>query len=450
MCTIVRMSSPTLARPAPDVRRARVAVAALFLTNGALFANLVPRYPEIKAGLDLGNATYGLAVAAFPAGAIAAGLAAAALVRRFGSARVAVAGTVLTAGGLLLAGLAPALPLLVVALFAAGAMDAFTDVAQNAHGLRVQRRYGRSIINGFHALWSVGAVVGGGMAAAAIALDLPLAVHLAITGALFSVVALVALRACLPGLDGEVPDGVAGEAGALTTPGAPTSTEAAAAGAAARTSRTRTAAVLAALVLVAVAGTLVEDAGSTWAAVYLSGSLGAPATLAAAGFVALVGAQFVGRLVGDRLVDRFGQRAVARTGGALVLLGTGFALAFPSVPGTIAGFAAAGFGVATLVPAAMQQADELPGLRAGTGLTLVSWLMRLGFLLSPPIVGLVADATSLRAGLLVLPLAGVVVVLLAGVLAPRRRSTGRPGPAGHDRHDDHDRRTTAPEEATTA
>ncbi|WP_083711523.1 MFS transporter [Cellulosimicrobium aquatile] len=427
------MPPPTLAGPAPDVRRARVAVAALFLTNGALFANLVPRYPEIKAGLDLGNATYGLAVAAFPAGAITAGLAAAALVRRFGSARVAVAGTVLTAAGLLLAGLAPALPLLVVALFAAGAMDAFTDVAQNAHGLRVQRRYGRSIINGFHALWSVGAVVGGGMAAAAIALGLPLGVHLAITGALFAVVALVALRWCLPGLDGEAPDAVAAEAVA-TPAGAPAGAEPAGTGAAlARASRGRTAAVLAALVLVAVAGTLVEDAGSTWAAVYLSGSLGAPATLAAAGFVALVGAQFVGRLVGDRLVDRFGQRAVARTGGALVALGTGLALAFPSVPGTIAGFAAAGFGVATLVPAAMQQADELPGLRAGTGLTLVSWLMRLGFLLSPPIVGLVADATSLRTGLLVLPLAGVVVVLLAGVLAPRRATSSPHHPSPHDR-----------------
>lgn len=427
------MPPPILAGPAPDVRRARVAVAALFLTNGALFANLVPRYPEIKAGLDLGNATYGLAVAAFPAGAITAGLAAAALVRRFGSARVAVAGTVLTAAGLLLAGLAPALPLLVVALFAAGAMDAFTDVAQNAHGLRVQRRYGRSIINGFHALWSVGAVVGGGMAAAAIALGLPLGVHLAITGALFAVVALVALRWCLPGLDGEAPDAVAAEA-AATPAGAPAGAEPAGTGAAlARASRGRTAAVLAALVLVAVAGTLVEDAGSTWAAVYLSGSLGAPATLAAAGFVALVGAQFVGRLVGDRLVDRFGQRAVARTGGALVALGTGLTLAFPSVPGTIAGFAAAGFGVATLVPAAMQQADELPGLRAGTGLTLVSWLMRLGFLLSPPIVGLVADATSLRTGLLVLPLAGVVVVLLAGVLAPRRATSSPHHLSPHDR-----------------
>ncbi|WP_265522333.1 MFS transporter [Oerskovia flava] len=420
------MSVTTVARPSTVDRRARGAVAALFLTNGALLANLVPRYPEVKDALDLTNTAYGLAVAAFPAGAIAAGLAAATLVRRFGSARVAVAGTVLTGVGILLAGLAPALPLLVVALFAAGAMDAFTDVAQNAHGLRVQRRYGRSIINGFHALWSIGAVLGGATAAAAIALDIPLGAHLAGTAVLFSVVALVALRSCLPGLD-DAPEGAAHLPAGAGAPAAPDVST----GSTSRTSRSgvpgRTVLVLVALVLVAVAGTLVEDAGITWSAVYLSGSLGAPATLAAAGFVALVGAQFVGRLVGDRMVDRFGQRSVARGGGLLVALGTGLALAVPTVPGTIAGFAAAGFGVATLVPAAMQQADELPGLRTGTGLTLVSWLMRLGFLLSPPVVGLVADATSLRAGLLVLPLAGALVVLLAGVL-PARRTAATPRP----------------------
>ncbi|MFF2452431.1 MFS transporter [Isoptericola sp. NPDC058082] len=409
--------------PRPDLgpaladRRARAAVAALFLTNGALFANLIPRYPEIKADLQISNATYGLAVAAFPAGAIAAGLAAGLLVRRFGSARVAVAGTVLTSLGVLAAGVAPGLGLLVAALFLGGAMDACTDVAQNAHGLRVQRRYGRSILNSFHAVWSIGAVLGGSMAAVAIALDVPRGVHLGVSAVLFSAVALVALRFCLPGLDGAVQDGDPAPA--------------ADAGAASR-SRGRTVLVLAALVLVAFAGTLVEDAGNSWAAVYLSGSLGAAAAVAATGYIALTGAQFVGRMLGDRFVDRFGQRAVARAGGLLVAVGTGLALAFPSVPGTIAGFACAGFGVATLVPAAMHEADELPGLRAGTGLTVVSWLMRLGFLLSPPVVGLVADATSLRTGLLVLPLAGVVVVLAAGVLSgrrPARAATAAPQPA---------------------
>jgi hypothetical protein len=98
----------------------------------------------------------------------------------------------------------------------------------------------------------------------------------------------------------------------------------------------------------------------------------------------------------------------------------GAALAFPSVPGTIAGFAAVGLGVATLVPAAMHGADRLPGLRPGNGLTAVAWLMRIGFVASPPVVGLIADAAGLRAGLLLVPAAGLLVALLAcfpGVLS---------------------------------
>lgn len=394
--------------PSTEVRRARIAVAALFLTNGALFANLIPRFPGIKADLALDNAAYGLAIAAFPAGAIIAGLAAATIIHRLGSARAAVLGTILTALGTVALGFAPSLPLLVGALLFAGATDAITDVAQNTHGLRVQRRFGRSIINSFHAIWSIGAVLGGAMAAAAIALDVPRPVQLIISGALFSVVALIALRSCLPGTDEE------GESASDTTGHPPT--------ASARGILTpRLVATIAALVVIAIAGTLVEDAGSTWAAVYLNGDLGAPAAIAATGFIALVGAQFVGRMIGDRLVDRFGQRTVARTGGLITAIGMGAALISPTVPGIILGFAAAGFGVATLVPAALHQANELPGLRAGTGVTIVSWLMRLGFLLSPPIVGLIADTFGLRVGLLVVPLAGLLAFALAGVLSNAKR-----------------------------
>ncbi|MEU2980799.1 MFS transporter [Streptomyces hirsutus] len=412
------MTIDVLRRPGLAERQARAAVAVLFFTNGALFANLLPRYPQIKADLGIGNAAYGLAVAAFPAGAVVAGLAAGVLVRRLGSARAAVASTLLTAAGILVAGLSQSVVLFAMALFLAGAMDAFTDVAQNAHGLRVQRRYGRSIINSFHAIWSIGAVTGGAMAAGAIALDLPLGVHLLISGVLFGIAACVALRFCLPGPDTEPAEGTeAKEAKEANEE----SREKASAGGGRSVMTSRTRYVLAALVLIATAGTLVEDAGNSWAALYLSGSLNASAALAASGFIALVGAQFVGRILGDRLVDRFGQRAVARAGGFIAAAGMGLALAVPTVPGTILGFAAAGFGVATLVPAAMHEADELPGLKPGSGLTIVSWLMRLGFLLSPPIVGLVADEAGLRLGLLVVPLAGALVVVLAGVLGARKR-----------------------------
>jgi hypothetical protein len=54
---------------------------------------------------------------------------------------------------------------------------------------------------------------------------------------------------------------------------------------------------------------------------------------------------------------------------------------------------------------------------------IVSWMLRIGFLLGPPVVGVVADAVSLRVGLMSMVLAGVVVVLLGGAL--RDRTPGR-------------------------
>jgi MFS family permease len=384
-------------------RRTRVAVAALFLTNGALFANLLPRYPEIKADLHLSNAAYGVAIAAFSTGALVAGLAAAALIRRFRSARVAAVGSICIAVLLFVAALAPSAVMLAATLFIAGASDAVTDVGQNAQGLRVQRNYGRSIINSFHAVWSIGAVLGGAMGAAAIALHIPRTTHLAVSAALFGAVVLAAYPFLIRSPDQD--DHPAARTEAAGRPGFAVY------------------ATLVALVFISIAGASVEDAGSSWATLYLNDSLGAPGAIAVFGYIAMVGSQFVGRMIGDRLVDRFGERWVARIGGLITAAGMGAALAFPSVPGTIAGFAAAGLGVSTLIPAAMHAADQLPGLRAGTGLMVVAWLLRVGSVSSPPVVGLIADATSLRIGLLVVPVAGVAAMLLAAALSPRRPSS---------------------------
>jgi MFS family permease len=381
-------------------RRARIATAALFLTNGAIFANLLPRYPEIKADLHLSNAVYGAAIASFSGGALVAGLAAAALIRRFLSSRVAVVGTIGIAVFVVAAGLSRSPLVLAATLFVAGAWDALTDVAQNAHALRVQRNYGRSIINSFHAVWAVGAILGGLMGAGAIALHIPRSTHLAISAAVFSAVAVIAYPYLLGGPDHDdhrsARSGGWGGAGIAVY------------------------ATLVALVVIAIAGATIEDAGSSWATLYLRDSLYAPGAIAVFGYVALVGFMFIGRLFGDRLVDRFGERAVVRTGGFVAAAGMGAALAFPSVPATIAGFAAAGLGVATLIPAAMHGADQLPGMRPGTGLTVVTWLMRVGFFGAPLLVGFVADATSLRVGLLSVPVAGAVVTVLAGALSGRR------------------------------
>lgn len=181
------------------LRRARIAVSAVFFLNAVLYANLVPRLPEVKDRLELSNAAFGSAIAAMPVGALLAGLLAPACIRRFGSARVASAGLVVLAcalAGLPLTGgwLGFAALMAVV-----GGVDSVVDVAQNAHGLRVQRAYGRSILNGLHALWSTGAVAGGLLGAAAAGAGLSLGVHLATAAVVFSVAALVAHRFLLRG-----------------------------------------------------------------------------------------------------------------------------------------------------------------------------------------------------------------------------------------------------------
>ena len=388
------------------LRRARAAVAACFFLNAVFYAGLVPRLPEVKAQLGLSSTALGTALAALPLGALLAGLSSAALIRRFGSGRVASYGLVLLGVVVWTVSVAPNWLGLAAALLVLGALDAVVDVAQNAHGLRVQRHYGRSIINAFHGVWSVGAVTGGLLGSAAAGLGVPLGAHLAASAVLFGAVAVVASRAVLPGRD--EPDPVPGEHPRE------------------RPRRRIAVPALAVLGVLAACGAFVEDAGASWSALYLRTELAAGAATAGLGFVALSVAMTVGRLTGDRVVDRFGRRRVARAGGALTAVGMGLALALPSVPATLAGFALAGLGVATLIPAVYQAADELPGLPHGVGLAVINWLLRIGFLVSPPLIGALADATSLRVALLSVVLAGIGALVLGRAL-PGRPPAARPG-----------------------
>jgi MFS family permease len=396
---------PTTTPDAARLRRARTAVAACFFTNAVFYAGLVPRLPEVKAQLGLSSTALGAALAALPLGALLAGLSSAVFIRRFGSGRVASSGLVLLGVTVWTVSVAPNWLALAAALLVIGALDAIVDVAQNAHGLRVQRLYQRSILNAFHGIWSIGAVAGGLLGSVAAGLGVPLVAHLGGSAVVFGALAVVVSRAMLPGRDD--PEPVAEEESRERP-------------------RWRAAVpAMAVLGVLAACGAFVEDAGASWSALYLRSDLAAGAATAGLGFVALSVAMTVGRLTGDRVVDRFGQRRVARAGGALTAAGMGLALAVPSVPSTVAGFALAGLGVATLVPAVYAAADELPGLPHGVGLAVINWLLRIGFLLSAPLIGALADAVSLRFALLTVVLAGIVTLVLGRVL-PSRAAADRP------------------------
>ena len=383
----------------------------MFATNGAVFANVVPRYPDIVARLDLDEAAFGTAVAGYGLGAVLAGLVAAALVNRFGSARVAVWGTLAVAANLVLVGAAPSWLLLALALGLAGALDSVTDIAENAQGLRVERHYGRSILNSMHATWSIGAVVGGAMGSAAAGLGVPLVPHLAVAAASAITLALVVRGRLLPGRD-PAPTRETGHEATDDVGPAPVGRG------------RRRAGLVTRLVALAVVGSMaqgIEDLTSTWSALYLREDLGAAAVVGGLGFVALQSLQTVGRLVGDRAVTAWGDRAVARAGAGLAAAAMGLALLIDSPALTVAAFGVVGLGIGTLIPATLRAADDIPGLPRGLGLSIIGMGFRVTLLASPLAMGALAQWQGLGAVMAAIPVAAVLVLALGGSLPGRAR-----------------------------
>ena len=393
------------------VRRARYAVGATFAVNGMTFANLVPRYPEIVADLGLDNAAFGAAVAAWPLGALLSGLFAGVAVTRWTSKRVIVGASLAMSALLVGVGWASSWLALAAVFLCVGLVDALIDIANNAQGLWVQRRIGTSIITGLHGLWSVGAVVGGLIGSAFAGLGVPVRWQLLVTGVLFALALVVASRFLLPGHEP-----VRARDEATTAPEPSGRAGSVPVGVVVR---------LLLICLVGLAGAAGEDAGNTWGALYLTGSLGTTAAVGGAVFVAMQTTMIIGRFAGDPLVTRFGPRGVSRVGGVLTVVGFAVVLAVPSVFAAVAGFGIVGLGIAVLIPLAMQAADELPGLPRGFGLAVSGWMMRVGFLLTPPLIGIVADQVGLRWAFVIPALLGLLAIGCAGLLAPAERRPTR-------------------------
>lgn len=390
-----------------DARRARVAVSALFLVNGALIANVLPRLPAIKAQLELTNAALGTAVAAMPVGGLLAGAAAGVLIVRYSSRRVTVGTGVAFGLSLASIGLAPSWLALAAAFLVLGMLDAIMDAAMNAHGIAVQRRYGRSILHGFHGWWSAGTLLGAAMGALAAALGVPLAVHLAIVGAALAVVCVAALPLLLPDRALDAPE--PGDRDASATGGR--------SGAGWR--GVRLLRLMAPFALIGVLGVMLEDAASTWSTIYLTEVLGATVGLAALAVVLYTAGMTIGRLTNDRWIDRWGETAVGRGGALLACLGLVLVVVagtWAAVPLAAIAFGLVGLGTSPLFPIMISAAGSVPGVPPGQGVALVAWLARGGFVIAPIFVGVAADAVGLGAALLIPLVAGMTVALLMGTL----------------------------------
>lgn len=451
-----------------SVRPSRRAIGLTFVANGLGAPSFLARIPERQSALDMSDATLGLVLAGLAFGALLASGVAGRAVGAFGSRRVLLASGGTLAAVLWLAGVAPSPATLFAALVVLGAADAAMDISMNANGAGLERQAGRSLLHGLHAAWSVGALAAAGLAAAAAGVGLPLTVHLLLAGS--AIAAFVGwsrpglvrndhqgpmgVAAHGAGAPVETADGVAVPVEAATEGGSPPVEAAAISGSVvpgsgahgsppglgrwwrgwadrrrrasgADSGRRRVAGSLldagrrwrgplAVLATAVIGGAIIEGAPADWGAVQLE-RFGAATGASSLAFAAFAAGMVGGRLVGDRLTDRFGPAVVLRGGMGMAAVGIagGVLLAQPVV--FALGLVLTGFGASGLFPLAFSAAGRTPGVPPGAGAATVSLAARVGFLVEPLLVGAVANVIGLRAAL---GLVAAVAVTLA--LAARR------------------------------
>ncbi|WP_375475712.1 MFS transporter [uncultured Jatrophihabitans sp.] len=390
------MSASVEIRP----RRIQVAVAAIFVSHGLLFASWTAHVAQVKARLGIGDGTLGVALLGAPIGLVSAIGVAGWAVPRFGSrslVQVALLGYCLSGP---LVGLADSVPTLFAALLVWGAFMGLLDIAMNSQAITVERSTGRALMNGLHGGWSIGAFAGAGLGTLGVAVGLSLTIQLAVLGVLL-LLGVGWLTVPLLG-DRDGPRGAPASAGGAAGRQPIDRPD--------RTGRRLSATALL-LGAIAFSSMLCEGAAADWASVYLRDSLGSAAVVAGLGYTSFALAMVTVRLLGNRLLGRFRAGLLLPTLATTAAVGFALALAIGVAPAAIVGFFLLGAGLGTVAPTAYSAAGRLPNLPPGVGVAVVSGLGWAGFALGPPLIGQLADAFSLPAALVAVPVLLAVIAI---------------------------------------
>ncbi len=381
----------SLAQPVQNLAQARLATYTIFFVCGFLLAAWVSRIPAIKAHLGLDTGELGLILLGGPAGLVSAMPLTGAAIARLGSRKSVSVASLGCALALPLLALAPTGWLLALALFGFGFFNAAMDISMNAQAVEVEKRYARPIMSSFHSLFSLGGLIGAALGGAAAAIGLGPAVF-------FGLIALISLLV-LGWAIGPL----------LVTPPVPSGPL-----------FVWPKGILLGLGLIVFCTGLGEGAVGDWSAVFMRQVIATSEAVAALAFSAFSVAMVVGRLSGDWLNHRFGAVQLARVGG--LLAASGFVVALVSShPGwAMLGFTLVGLGYCTLFPLVFSAAGNTPGVSPGIALASVATLGYMGFLAGPPLIGLVAHATSLRVSFMLVAALALLISLMAGLLRPHR------------------------------
>ncbi|MFE4578318.1 MFS transporter, partial [Streptomyces chartreusis] len=364
-----------------SLRAARVATYVYFVLCGTLMGAWVVHIPAIEDRVGISHATLGGLLVLLGLGAFVGMQVAGPLTDRLGARIVVPAGGILCGASLALPGLAQEPWTLGGALLVFGFCNGVLDVSMNAHAVHVEKAYGRPVMSGFHATFSVGGVLAALVGAGAASAGLNPPASMTAMGAVGIVIALASARALLPAapaVEG-LPAGSAEEPEASHS-GKRRGT----------TGRVWLLAVLALMVM------LCEGAANDWSALHLKDVLGTPASTAAFAYGTFAAAMTLSRLLADRFVARFGSMAILRYGAATAAVGITIAALGPWVWAAFTGWALFGLGLSGCVPQLFSAAGHADPAAAGANVSRVAGLGYVGMLAGPAVIGWLTHLVALN------------------------------------------------------
>lgn len=297
------------------------------------------------------------------------------------------------------------------------------DTAFNTHGVQVERYYGRPIMSAFHAAYPAGGFVIG-LVASAIArhyVESPAVAYISI-GVTMSVLGAVFGRWLLT-RDELLPPAAAVAIEKQST------TE--------RSASTTTLLIMAGFGLLMLASMLSEGAILDWGQEFVRRHADTSAGMAATAVTFYSGAQFVGRLFGDRLAEYFGARVIVAVSGVIGFVGALLAIGGASAPLALVGFVLLGLGLACMAPLMLSAAGRRDPENAGRNIGIVNAIGYVGMLAGPAAITLIVDGfgigwmPALPAILLLLIAVGGPVLMKT---VPRYSETERTGNAPKPEH----------------
>ncbi|MFI8201096.1 MFS transporter [Streptomyces sp. NPDC085942] len=389
------------------LRYGRASLGLSFGVQGVAFALLVTRIPAIQDQYGISDALLPVFLAAVPILAGAGSVATEKAVARVRPGVVLRWAQPLVLLALLGVGAGREMWHAAVALGVFGLSVGALDASMNMLGVSLQRAYGRSIMLGFHAAYSLGGIAGASLAWVGARYDLSLLASYLPVVAVLLPAALAGSRWYTEGKRPEEDDG----SGPGTTGGVLSFK------------------LLLPLCLVMSFAYIGDSTVSNWSAKYLQDVLGSSEQLATVPYNVYMVTTLLGRAVGDLGVRRFGAVAVVRGGSLLAAGGFAVVAAAPGAWVGMLGFTMLGFGLCVIVPQTFAAAGRLFPGNSDAAVARLNIFNYVGFLVGSPLVGALGDAWSYRGAMLV----PMVLVLATLVYA---RSFG-PDPAryggGHER-----------------